>query len=239
MTIDIKFFRGVVMLALWMLVTAGQLHGANVTVALPKVEGTATREIKVPVRVKGAEGLGPLQLDLVFDAKQLKFIKASEGASGIGLFDFNLAEPGRLRLVMTGDPNKPIQGDGELFAVLFQANDSASGVVPLNVENVRAWEQTAEAYEMLVSVEPGSVNIKAASRSRLLLIAGGVVVAVVLLLIVTHLIKGKPHMAGGSASHARVASTSAAPPPRFCSSCGASLSSASNFCSACGKPING
>lgn len=106
MTIDIKFTRRIVMLTLWMLATVGQLHGATVTVVLPKVESTAAAEIKVPVQVRGAEGLGPLQLDLVFDAKQLKFVKASEGASGVGLFDFNLAEPGRLRLVMTGDPNK-------------------------------------------------------------------------------------------------------------------------------------
>lgn len=239
MTIDTKFTRRVVMLTLWMLATTSQLQGANVTVVLPKVESTAAREIKVPIQVKGAEGLGPLQLDLVFDAKQLKFIKASEGAIGVGLFDFNLAEPGRLRLVMTGDPNKPIQGDGEIFAVLFQANDAASGAVQLNVENVRAWEQTPEAYEMLVSVEPGSVTIKTASRSPLLFVVGSVVAAAVSLLIATHFLKGKSHMPAGAASYAGMAPTSAVPQPRFCSSCGAPLPSASKFCSACGKPVSG
>lgn len=236
MKTNIKFCHSLVVLMLLELALTGRLQAASVTVVLPQLKASASGEIKVPVQTRSAEGLGPLQLDLLFDAQQLKFVAAAEGSAGIGLFDFNLLEPGRLRLVMTGDPNKPIEGDAELFAVTFRANDSASGTVPLKVENVRAWEQTVEAYEMRVAVEPGSIDIKAQSRFPLLIVAGIAVVAVVLLLVVTHRFKGTPHVMANSPGHT---SASAASQSHFCSNCGASLPLAGKFCSACGKPVSG
>jgi hypothetical protein len=207
--------------------------GASVTVVLPHASGAPNVEIKVPVLVKGAQGLGPLQMDLLFDSTHLKFVKAAEGTGfGVGLFDFNLLEPGRLRLVMTGDPNKPIQGDGELFAVTLQVAGSASGQSPLTAEKVRAWEQTLDAFEMRVTVEPGSVTI-ASPGIPIWLLATGATGFLLLLFALIRVLRKKP-----------VATQVLPPAPatlqvrgRFCSSCGAQLSPNSKFCPSCGQGV--
>jgi hypothetical protein len=158
-------------------------------------------------------------MDLLFDSKHLKFVKAAEGSGfGVGLFDFNLLEPGRLRLVMTGDPNKPIQGDGELFAVTLQATGSASGQSALTAEKVRAWEQTTDAFEMRVSVEPGSITIASPGMPIWMLVAGAAGILLFLFALI-RVLRGKPGVQPTPAP----ASTPPASPPahgRFCSSCG-------------------
>lgn len=164
-----------------LLTACAEVQGASVTVVLSQVKGTSNAEVKVPVLAKGADGLGPLQMELLFDSQQLQFVKAAEGSGfGIGLFDFNLLEPGRVRLVMTGDPSKPIQGDGELFTVTFQAKASASGPSALTAEKVRAWEQTPEAHDMRVTVEAGSVEIAPQGLPPSLVVAGAVGLILVL-----------------------------------------------------------
>lgn len=160
MKIGPRLSQSIVHVLLAILVACAEVQGASVTVVLPQAKCESNAEVKVPVQVKGADGLGPLQMELLFDSQQLQFVEAAEGSGwGIGLFDFNLLEPGRVRLVMTGDPNKPIQGDGELFTVTFQAKASASGQSALKAEKVRAWEQTPEAHDMRVTVEVGSIEI--------------------------------------------------------------------------------
>jgi hypothetical protein len=157
-------------------------QGASVTVVLPQVKGTSDAEVTVPVRVKEAGGLGPLQMELLFDSQQLQFLKAMEGSGfGIGLFDFNLLEPGRVRLVMTGDPNKPIKGDGELFTVTFRAKAAAHGSSALTAELIRAWEQTPEAHDMRVTVEVGSVEITSQGQPAWLIALGAASLILVLL----------------------------------------------------------
>jgi len=135
------------------------IPAASVTVALPELESAVGTEIKVPLQVRGAQGLGPLQLDLLYDRELLEVKTVSEGDKlPIGLFDFNVVEPGRLRLVMTGTPNQPIHGDGELFVVKFLVRGPTGKSCALKTDKVRAWEQAPEAYEMRVTTEPGKFS---------------------------------------------------------------------------------
>jgi hypothetical protein len=135
-------------------------RAASVTISLPRLDAGEDSPIQVAVSARQAEGLGPLQMDLVFDPKVLEFIEVSEGkGQPIGLFDWNLVEPGRLRLAMTGDPGKPIQGDNELFLLTFRTAKAAGQESKLLPEAVTAWEQTPESHEMRVTAEAGSISI--------------------------------------------------------------------------------
>jgi hypothetical protein len=192
MNIDLRRNKIIVCSLFAILVACADSQGASVTVVLPQVKGSSDAEVTVPVLVKGAGGLGPLQMELLFDSQQLQFVKAAEGSGfGIGLFDFNLLEPGRVRLVMTGDPSKPIQGDGELFTVTFRANAAASGTSALTAEMIRAWEQTPEAHDMRVTVEAGSVEITSQDKP-IWLIAAGVAGLIVVLFVFARLLRKKP-----------------------------------------------
>ena len=210
-----------------------EAQGASVTVVLPASRGSGNAEVRVPISVKAAQGLGPLQMDLLFDARQLQFVKAAAGSGfGVGLFDSNLVEPGRVRLVMTGDPSKPIQGDGELFAVFFKAMSGAGGKSALNADKVRAWEQTPEALEMRVTVEPGSVSLTSHSIAFWLISAGGIGLVLVGFALV-RAVRTQHEVVAPTSSG--TASEKPASSGRFCSSCGTPLSPTSKFCASCGQ----
>jgi hypothetical protein len=161
------------LLSSWLLLflLTGFATAASVTLVVPKVQSTVGNDSKVPIHIRDAQGLGPCQFDLVYDPAilELKAINESNKLS-IGLFDFNLLSPGRAKLVMTGTPDKPIQGDGELLIVTFAV--LTSGKSAMAIENARAWEQTPDAYEMLVVTESGELT--AAGGQSLLFIAGAV-----------------------------------------------------------------
>lgn len=225
-----------VLLGLAFLLPGTEARAASVTVVLPQVSGAKEGEIRVPVSVRAAQGLGPLQLDLLFDANQLEFVQAAAGTGlSVGLFDFHLIERGRLRLVLTGDPNQPIQGDGELCAVVFRATPAAAGKSVLQAEKVRAWEQTREALEMRVAVEAGSVTVSGRSLTPWL-IGAGTAGLVLILLAVKGALGRKPvsHPAPVAAPTGQSSGRN-----RFCSQCGAPQPDAAKFCPICGHATAG
>ncbi len=156
----------------------GFTTAASVTLVVPKVQSNVGNDYKVPIQIREAQGLGPCQFELVYDPAilELKTVNESNKLS-IGLFDFNLLSPGRVKLVMTGTPDKPIQGDGELLILTFTV--VASGNTALAIENARAWEQTPDAYEMLVKTENGELT--ATGGQSMLYIAGAILLLLVVL----------------------------------------------------------
>ena len=87
---------------------------------------------------------------------------------------FNVVEPGRLRVAIAGDPQKPVRGDGELAVVKFKVLGAAGKQCPLSIEHAQAWEQTNEALDMLVKVEPGKFSIEGAGVPLWMIVAVGV-----------------------------------------------------------------
>jgi len=214
-----------------LLAPSGPARAASVTVSLPKTEAAKDSQIQVAVSFRQAQGLGPLQLDLRYDPIVLQFVNASEGrGAAIGLFDSNLLEPGNLRLAMTGDPNQPIQGDGELFLLTFKLVGAAGQESVLNAENVRAWEQSDEAFDMRVEVEPGAILVKSGAVSLwLIATSGGFLLVVAVLFAVLRKRDGTTPIGANQAA-------SGGDPAKavFCVSCGAKMGVAAKFCPACG-----
>lgn len=182
---------GMILAAATALCVATDGRAASVTVALPQINGSAKSEVRAPILVRGAQGLGPFQMDLAYDANVLEAKSVVEGgAFAVGLLDFNVLAPGRLRIVMTGDHAKPIEGDGTLLIVNFLVRGAQGQQSPLTAENVRAWEQTPEALDMRVSVEPGQFTVGAPAVPSapgvplwVWFTAGGIAIVVILVLI--------------------------------------------------------
>jgi hypothetical protein len=160
---------------------------ASVTIAIPQdAKGAPGSDATVPIHIRGAQGLGSLQLELTYDPAVLepKEVVSGPGIPGV-LLEYNVTAPGRLRVAVAG--NEPINGDGELtttFAV------KSAGNCVLGIENARAWEQ-ANGHDMLVKVESGRFAAEqaagtAAGGGKLLWVAvgAGVVLLVIVLVLV-------------------------------------------------------
>lgn len=126
-------------------------YGASVTVVAPTVEGAVGQEIKAPILVKDAQGVGALELELTYDPGVLELIEVQPGAILSGLVDFNVLQPGRVKIAMA--TSQAVNGSGELFVISFKV--TAAGQSPLGLENVLAWEQ-ANSQEMTANLKPGA-----------------------------------------------------------------------------------
>lgn len=155
--------------------SAAVAHAASVTLIAPNCQGVTGAEIKATIHVREAEGIGSLQMEVVYDPTLLEPTEVEEGKMLPGaMLAFNVVEPGRLRVAAVGDPQKPVRGDGELAVVKLKVLGSAGKQCPLTIEHAQAWEQTNEALDMLVSVEPGKFSIEGAGMPLWMIVAAGV-----------------------------------------------------------------
>ncbi len=178
---------GVIALAL-LLATAMAGRAGSVTVVLPQAQAAAGADLEVTVQAREAQGMGPMQLDLRYDPAVLEFANATAGDSpSIGLFDFNLLEPGNLRLAMTGNPGQPLEGEADLFRVTFQVIGGSGQQSPLNADNVRAWEQTEDSFDMIVEVEPGLVLVR--GGVSVVLLAGAALATIILVVAALYIMR--------------------------------------------------
>lgn len=220
---------GAALMALGLLFHVGRAEGASVAVALPDAVGAPDTEIDVPVTVRNAEGLGPFQFDLLFDPAVLAPTDVS-GDERVGLIDHNLVEPGRLRVAASGQPGQPIQGEATLVTVRFTVAGAVGDHSSLDFEDFRAWEQSTEALDMLVTVESGSIAVQEPGLEWWMILIGALalLVAGALAMVVR---KRRPH---GAPPSGRTTMTAQA---HFCSHCGTALSAGAAFCSKCGKEV--
>lgn len=158
---------------------SGSAQAAAVVLSAPALSGSADAELKVPIRVRGAAGIGAAQADLVYDPAVLEFRAVEPGPLLTGLVDSNVVQPGRLRMAMA--TNQAVTGDGELFIATFKVLGGARS--PLTLENGRAWA-LADGADVAVALEPGQLTVSTAGLSAVVLWAGAGAVAIVLLLIV-------------------------------------------------------
>jgi hypothetical protein len=156
---------------------------ASVTLIAPSCQGATGAEIKAPIQAREAEGIGSLQMEVVYDPTLVEPLEVEEGKLLPGaMLAFNVVEPGRLRVAVVGDPQKPVRGDGELAVVKFKILGAAGKQGPLSIEHARAWEQTNDALDMLVKLEPGKFSIERAGMPPWMIVAVGVGLLAVLVL---------------------------------------------------------
>lgn len=220
---------------------------ASVTVAVSAVEGSAGTQVRVPVLVREAQGVGALELELTYDPSVLEAQSVEPGPILSGLVDFNVVKPGRLKIAMA--TSQAVNGSGELFLVMLKV--LSSGQSRLGLENVAAWEQ-ANSQEMTVSLEPGAFKTSggAAVSSESSSLTLGLVL-IVLALIILGLFFGRKLLAAkgkaGSSSGFGVGliqqplgthSAMSFPVGGLrCLECGQILSLDSMFCRTCGATV--
>jgi len=144
-----KMIRFYIVLALFIIPSI--CRAASVTVAVPSVEGEMGAQIKTPILVKDAQGVGALEMELTYDPGILELTEVDPGPILSGLVDYNIVQPGRVKIAMA--TSQAVNGSGELFMISFKV--MAAGQSQLGLENVLAWEQ-ANSRDMTVNLEPGA-----------------------------------------------------------------------------------
>jgi len=219
-------------------VVAPGARAASVTVAVASARGAPGAEVKVPVSVRGAQGLGALQMELVYDPAVLEARKVEEGALLSGaMVESNVPQPGRMRVALVS--GEPVNGDGVLLMARFVACGAAGKECQVQAENARAWEHSTN-LDMRVSVEPGKFTVAAAGLSPVLLGAIAAIVAIVLVAIVAFARRKRPSVAPPPFPEATPSYPAGAQQPRqaFCTQCGARVEPGARFCAKCGGPLS-
>lgn len=170
-----------------LLLLAHCASAATVTLSLPAVSGSSGFTIPVALSVRDAQGMGAFQCDVLYPPNLLEATGVEPGTLPTGLFNHNVVEPGRLRILMAGDSQNPVKGSGTLFNLQFKVLPGETGApMPLVLARARAWEQSKDSLEMRVIAENGSFATSLGiSRNLWLLIGGGVILILLLLRVAT------------------------------------------------------
>jgi hypothetical protein len=123
-----------------------------ITMAAPHARGATGDNVDVPITIKGASGLGCLQMVLVYDEKLLEVTGVDKGSllGELAIFDHDTTAPGRLGLGFLSGPKAnraelaQIDGDGTVFIVHFKVLGRAGQRSLLTPQRTQAWQVSDE-----------------------------------------------------------------------------------------------
>jgi hypothetical protein len=171
--------------ALLLCLPAGEAaNAALLNLAPADVSVSPEADVDIPIRMSGADGLGPLQFDLCYDPELVSpaspAIQAGP-ASGGAMIESNVVEPGRLRVAMIC--GQPVSGEGDLLLVSFKAVGPAGQSCDVTLEKVRAWD-FENNLAMRVETQPGRVTLGSALVLSARMIQGLLVAVIVLVILI-------------------------------------------------------
>lgn len=116
------------------------LVGGGVYVYLERDTLLGPKQVVVPVEVVGADGVGGIQFELLYDAQSLKAVDVKPGKRAKGcLFKHNLDDPGRVAVALATPQG--IDGDGPIAEITFEPVGQLGGTMTL--EAVQACDPSA------------------------------------------------------------------------------------------------
>jgi hypothetical protein len=111
-------------------------------------------DIKVPLSIKGAPGIGSLHFEIIYDPTQYSALSVEKGkAFADTLLEYDVASPGHVVVGVISSGG--IRGDGMLATVTLQTKKGGPG--PLDIVNVVA-NSASDLADVPVNVSPGDVK---------------------------------------------------------------------------------
>ncbi len=155
-----KAFYHAVLVLLGVVLLGEAVYAATVTLRVGTAQATAGSTAEVSIEAVGAPGIGPMQMELVYDPAVLTAETVTRGAllSGNALMESNVTPRGRVIIAMVA--SDPVKGDGVIVNVRFKVIGSAGQQSALTLEAVKAWER-GNQREVLVKTEAGKVTVAA------------------------------------------------------------------------------
>lgn len=223
-------------------------HAATATLRVGSIQAPSGSAVEVPIEALGAPGIGPLQMELVYDPAVLTAESVTRGAllSGNVLMESNVTPRGRVIIALVAAD--PLKGDGVIVKVRFKVIGGPGQQGVLTLENVKAWERSNQR-EVLVNTEAGKVTVAgAATDSSLWFLLCAASLCGFLLLAVAGILLWRRRRRSGpmppaSPSAARMTQPRPSELPeqneRLCINCAHAIRPGAKFCDHCGKQLSG
>ena len=165
-------------LAIALMPTASHATATSVAIAVPAAKGASGAEVKVPITITGAEGVGAMHVELTFDPAVLQPLSAEKGrlVASNALVDSN-PQPGRLTIGMVSSDK--VSGTGEVVVAKFKVLGKKNSKSVLGLDKVQAWEGDVNRFDIKVTTTPGEFTVtgKKAFPWLIVVIAAAVVIA--------------------------------------------------------------
>lgn len=169
-------------LAFIVVVVAASLSASTMTLSLPQLQGASGSTINVPIDVAGAEKVGALQFEVLYDTSVLTAESARAGALATdALVEVKTDKPGRLFIALV--TTNSISGSGTVATASFKVIGAPGAATPLEPTAAQAWEGITHR-EVLINPVIGQFTVIEPGFPWLWIVVG-LAVLVILLLIVT------------------------------------------------------
>jgi len=156
------------------------VSAAAMTLTLPQIEGAAGSTVAVPIEVAGAEKVGALQFEVVYDPAVLEAQGAQAGAlASDSMVEVKTDKPGRLFIALI--TTNSISGSGTVATASFRVIGDTGKTTTLEPAAAAAWEGITHR-EVLITPVAGQVTVTAAAvRWWPLAVVSAVMLAVLVL----------------------------------------------------------
>jgi|WetSurMetagenome_2_1015567.scaffolds.fasta_scaffold80977_2 hypothetical protein len=126
------------------------------TAAAPSgTSASAVKDLKLPVNLKEARGIGSLHMEIVYDPAVLSATNVEGGdLAANSMIEFNAKTPGRLKVGVVDASG--INGDGTLLTVSFKAIDTKK-TSQISLENLECYNSKT-LFDIVVSTAPGKLS---------------------------------------------------------------------------------
>jgi hypothetical protein len=157
------------------------LYAAAMTLRLPTVEGASGATVDVAIDVAGAEKVGALQFEVVYDPAVLTAESARAGALATdALIEVKTDRPGRLFIALV--TTNSINGSGTVAIASFRVIGAPGKSTTLEPAAAQAWEGITHR-EVLVTPAPGRLTVTERPFPWLWILIGVAVVLLVAILL--------------------------------------------------------
>jgi hypothetical protein len=164
---------------LWPSESLAQAPGFSIQA--PTVKGATGSEVKVPLTVSGASGVGALHVEVTYDPTVLEPQAVERGklTPANTLID-SKATSGRYVIGLVSADK--IEGSGEVVLVKFKVLGKKGAKSDIGLDQLRAWEGDLNRFELKVTAAPGQFTV--ASKSSfpwwIVIVAAAVIAAYLL-----------------------------------------------------------
>ena len=142
------------------------LPAVELTLRIPPTKAIVGTETRVSIVAENAADLGAVEIDLEYPPNILEFINLEPGSLQPGMIDFNVVQPGLLRIGSISEPS--LNGQGDLFLISFKV--IGPGTASLDFRRVAASEGASGAG---IPAKPQSGTITAQAAGSAVLPAMG------------------------------------------------------------------
>ena len=214
-----------------------------VTVSIGAVSGKPGDEVEIPITIKGAKGIGPMEMLLTYDPKILEAKPEQCAKQGplltSALFEARSDPVGRMAILWA--TSDAINGEGVVVLAKFTVKGTAGEKSPLTLSDVRVWARDHPSLDAMVTVESGEFTVAGGGFPWWWLCVAAFVLFVLLLLLIVFFLRRKrpePQQQKPGAKTEPAKPQAKAPVAMVpCPSCAKPIQKGLAFCPHCGSKI--